>query len=112
MTDGIVALLGALVKIPLPPAGDRIVDVVVDVLQGVDDLVLGAADGWDVADEAALGVQIAKTLDAIPGVSNARATAMGVGLAAAVSLCIEAAPAKRPHPRPLRDFFRKRNAGR
>jgi hypothetical protein len=106
VTDTLVAFLGALVKLPLPPAGDQIVDVVVDVLQGVDDLVAGARDGWGADDEDLLGVQITGALDAIPGVSRTRAERMGTGLAAGISLCIEAAPVKRA--RPLRDFFRKR----
>ena len=110
MTDGLgaVRLLAALVKIPLPPAGDAVVDVVLDVLDGVDDLVNGAADGWSAADEDVLAVNVANALADIPGVSVSRAQDMARGIAAAVSLIVEAALQKPRKPKPpRRKLFRK-----
>lgn len=108
--DAAVALAGALVKGAVRPAAlDAVVDVVVEALQGVDDLVrAGATDGWDEADDAALAETLRGPLDAIPSVSSGRAKALAGGLAALVGLIVDARPTLRRRTGPVGRFFARR----
>ena len=109
--DAAVALAGGLVKAAVRPAAlDAVVDVVVEALQGVDDLVRGAAaDGWDDADDAALAATLEGPFDAIPGVDAKRAKALAGGLAALVGLIVDAGHARRKAPSgPVGKFFARR----
>ena len=112
--DAAVALAGGLVRAAVRPAAlDAVVDVVVEALQGVADLVRGAAaDGWDDADDAALAATLEGPFDAIVGVNSRRAKALAGGLAALVGLIVDAGHKARKAPTsPVGKFFARR-AGR
>ena len=112
--DAAVALAGGIVKgLVRPAALDAVVDVVVEALQGVDDLVRNAAaDGWDDADDAALALTLTGPFDAIPNVSSARAKALAGGLAALVGLVVDAGHKARKAPTTAVGRFFARRTGR
>ena len=113
-----LALVGALVKAAVRPAAlDELVDVMVVTLQGADNILEGAQDGWSQEDEATLRATLIPAFDAIPEVSIARAEALAGGLAALVGLIVDAAqqnPKRKPRrgPAQVKTFFAKRLAGR
>ena len=91
-----LAILGGIVKAFTNPQVDAVVDIVVEALQGVDDIVKSAQDGdWSTEDAAGLARVLEENFSNIPNLSAERAEALASGLAAGVSLLIEAALERR-----------------
>jgi len=111
-----LALLGGIVKAFTTPQVDAVIDIVVEALQGVDDIVRNATDGdWSGEDETALADALAANFYAVRGLEDAeRAAALADGLAAGLSLLIEAALERRKEGPPVRKvgaFFAERRKG-
>lgn len=108
-----LALLGGIVKAFTTPQVDAVIDIVVEALQGVDDIVRNATDGdWSAEDETALARALHKNFNAVRGLDDdERAEALANGLAAGLSLLIEAALERRKEGPPVRKvgaFFAER----
>lgn len=110
-----LALLGGIVKAFTNPQVDAVIDVVVEALQGVDDIARNAQDGdWGGEDEANLARALQDNLNAIPGLGDdERAEALANGLAAGLSMLIEVALERRkeglrPPVRKVGAFFAER----
>jgi len=112
-----LALLGGIVKAFTTPQVDAVIDIVVEALQGVDDIIRNATDGdWSAEDEGALEDALFENFSAVRGLDDdKRAEALANGLAAGLSLLIEAALERRKEGPPVRKvgtFFAERKAVR